>query len=161
MNRQYPVPFLRQLLWWEQVIPSTPSGTVTCLVQYEHGFLFAGEVCGAGWTAGLQDTCFKIVPTRSTWDAAMGTCKDLGGSLATLDTQARNAFIIGNLAMITGTCDVWLSVGNLNLTSAQRGLPDWLNLVRVFWNSNWLSIQFNWVAFLQKKGEGQPSDEWN
>lgn len=32
----------------------------------------------------------------------MGTCKDLGGTLATLDSPSRNAFVIGNLALITG-----------------------------------------------------------
>ena len=51
---------------------------------------------------GVQNRCIKIVSTKLTWDAAMGTCRDLGGTLATLDTPSRNAFVIGNLALITG-----------------------------------------------------------
>ena len=60
-----------------------------------------GNVCGPGWIAGVDDTCLTFNSTSSTWDAAMGSCKDMGGTLATTQGQSRNAFVIGNLAMIT------------------------------------------------------------
>ena len=89
----------------------------------------------------------------------MGTCKDLGGSLATLDTQAMNAFIIGNLAMITGTCDVWLSVGNLNPTLEGT---TWLAEFSEGFLKQQLAIDsIQLRGFSTKKGEEQLSEEWN
>ena len=60
-----------------------------------------GDNCHAGWIGGFQDRCFKIVETRSTWAQAKGICKDIGGELTILDSQARNAFLVGNLALAT------------------------------------------------------------
>ena len=39
-----------------------------------------GEGCGAGWMTDLQNTCFRIVPTRSTGHAALGTSSDTGST---------------------------------------------------------------------------------
>ena len=75
---------------------------------------------------GVQNRCIKIVSTKLTWDAAMGTCRDLGGTLATLDTPSRNAFVIGNLALITG---------KMMVMTKSRNQPTQTNC-NLYYNSN-------------------------
>ena len=52
---------------------------------------------------GTGDSCFKfMITTPLAWQSAEGMCRDMGGNLATLDTQLKTAFINGYLLMHPG-----------------------------------------------------------
>ena len=50
--------------------------------------------CLSGWVHG-NESCYKFVSTPATWRVAQGTCRDMGGSLAVLDSARKNAFVTG------------------------------------------------------------------
>lgn len=60
------------------------------------------RVCSPGWVEGPGSCCFRFISASVTWSAAKNICQEqLGGRLAVLDTYTKNAFIIGNLAILS------------------------------------------------------------
>ncbi|KAF6033443.1 hypothetical protein EB796_008249 [Bugula neritina] len=44
--------------------------------------------CPSGWIAGPFTNCYKfVISQKVTWRAAQGLCRDMGGTLATLDSK--------------------------------------------------------------------------
>lgn len=64
-----------------------------------YSFLFLGE-CPANWMTGPAGSCFKFVLSPGlSWQEAEGSCIDMGGNLAALDTQLKTAVINGYFIM--------------------------------------------------------------
>ena len=56
--------------------------------------------CPSGWISGTYQSCYKFVTTpMKTWTEAEGACRDMGGTLAVLDSERKTAFIIGYMVM--------------------------------------------------------------
>ena len=45
---------------------------------------------------------YKFITTQLTWQTSQGMCRDMGGTLVTLDSSAEIAFIAGYLVMHPG-----------------------------------------------------------
>lgn len=61
---------------------------------------FCTGACPSGWISSPCQSCYKFVtnPTK-TWMEAEGACRDMGGTLAVLDNEQKNVFIIGYMVM--------------------------------------------------------------
>ena len=55
---------------------------------------FWTATCLSEWVDGYE-SCYKFVSTPATWRVAQGTCRDMGGNLAVLDSARKNAFVTG------------------------------------------------------------------
>ena len=58
-------------------------------------YFYIGSACPSGWVAGTCESCYKFMTTPAMWHQARGICADMGGHLATLETEHEAAFIAG------------------------------------------------------------------
>ena len=51
--------------------------------------------CPAGWQAGYQDNCYKLIRTSRTWSAAKHACQSevTGGHLVSIESRAEMAYV--------------------------------------------------------------------
>lgn len=53
-------------------------------------------MCPSGWVpGGTYNACYKFVSNPAPWDKANALCKDMGGTLAVIDTEQKASFITG------------------------------------------------------------------
>jgi len=88
-----------------------------------------GPSCVQGASVGLDQRCFALIATPSTWQAARTACqaKGTGWDLTTIHSAARNSFLASFLGTVT---DAWVGASD----TQSEGVWRWLGDSGAFWN---------------------------
>jgi len=88
-----------------------------------------GSSCVQGASLGLDQRCFALIATPSTWQDARTACqaKGTGWDLTTIHSAARNRFLATFLGTVT---DAWVGASD----TQTEGVWRWLGDSGAFWN---------------------------
>jgi len=84
--------------------------------------------CPASYTERVPGSCYRLVTTGRTWDAAEADCEAAGAHLAVVDDPTENAFVstnqwIGATENVTPGTFVWVTGAALGFTGWATGEP--------------------------------------
>ena len=74
------------------------TDNLSAFLHWEYLFLTTGYSlgCDNGWVESPLDICYKfVIDQKTSWSQAQGLCLDMGGHLATLESEAEIIWIKG------------------------------------------------------------------